>query len=199
MKYIILAFLILGLSSQYTFSQSETTEQMFRMYYKMVQEENSQKKAAWFYPYFSNAHIPDFCFSNTDIPELNRKILANADSLVGKKVGKGICDEFILEVLKNSSIELTYVKKDKEKWFSYHWVWETTDSSASYTIYPGDIILYDNHIAIIYEILNSTEYIIIHQNFSGKRKNSHVGFGTVNFKEVYYGIIYKPTPTIFSL
>ena len=149
-----------------------------------------------------------FCqfFSNTDIPELNRKILACADELVGKKVGKGICRELIYEVLRNSEVEVPIRIKIKKEIDDFNAQWKTiywknvvfSLPAPTDTIYPGDIIEYANHVAIIYEVISPTEYIIVHQNFSGKLKYSHVGFMKISVPvyDYYFVSIFKPIPKI---
>ncbi len=143
-------------------------------------------------------------FSNTNIPELNRKILHAIDSLVGKKVGKGICRELIYEVLRNSEVEVpTRLKVKKEiddfnaQWKTIYWKNIVAGSPTSNdTIYPGDIIEYANHVAIIYKVISPTEYIIVQQNFSGKLKYSHVGFEQISVPVYgyYFVSIFRPIP-----
>ncbi len=123
-----------------------------------------------------------------DIPPLNRKIIQEADNLIDKKVGTGVCIEFIWEVLNNNGLEVPSKRKENLAWNDTH-SRDVTDS----IIYPGDIIIYNNHIAIIYAEMDSLKYRIIHQNFSGKLKYSHVGFGTVNLEEVDLPMIYRIT------
>lgn len=144
-----------------------------------------------------------FCqfFSNTDIPELNRKILVCADSLVGKKIGKGICREFVMEVLSNSEVEIpsSRRKKDKQQWKTIYWKNVVVGLPASSdTIYAGDIIRYANHIAIVYKVLDPLNYVIVHQNFSGKLKYSHVGFMKISVPvlDCWYVSIFRPIPKI---
>ncbi len=143
-------------------------------------------------------------FSNTDIPELNRKILHAIDSLVGKKVGKGVCDEFVFEVLKNSKVEVPPRIKRAKGLDDYNTQWETIywemvvagSPTSTDTIYAGDIIGYAKHVAIIYKVLSPTEYIIVHQNFSGRLKYSHVGFKEISVPvDDYYPVsIFRPIP-----
>ncbi len=149
-----------------------------------------------------------FCqfFSNTDIPELNKKILSAIDTLVGKKVGKGICRELIFEVLRNSEVEVPLRRKIKRvkgiddynaQWKTIYWKLVVFSSPTSKdTIYAGDIIEYANHTAIIYKVISPTEYIIVHQNFSGRLKYSHVGFKEifVPVDDYYYVSILRPIP-----
>ncbi len=144
-------------------------------------------------------------FSNTDIPELNKKILYAIDTLVGKKVGKGFCDEFVFEVLRNSKIEVPpkRIKRAKElddynsKWETIYWEMVVAGFPTSNdTIYAGDIIAFANHVAIIYKVISPTEYIIVQQNFSGKLKYSHVGFEQISVPvDDYYPVsIFRPIP-----
>ncbi len=123
-----------------------------------------------------------------EIPPLNRKIIQEADKLIDKKVGKGLCGELIINVLDNVGVK-SPIKIKKGVWIDTHW----KELADSITIYPGDIILYDNHIAIIYAEISPSKYTIINQNFSGKLKLSHVGFGTVNLEEAKYSFIYRIT------
>lgn len=124
------------------------------------------------------------------IPPLNRKIIQEADKLIDKKVGTGLCGEFVNSILSNVGLKIH--PKLKKTWVyldTHHWK-ELTDSD---TIYPGDIILTNKHIAIIYAKISPSKYTIINQNFSGKLKYSHVGFGTVNLEEVDCSFIYRIT------
>lgn len=128
------------------------------------------------------------------LPPLNRTIIQEADNLIDKKVGKGLCGEFVLEVLSRSKVPIIVPKKPSKVYVDDHW----TELPKNATIYPGDIIVYDKHIAIIYAKLSSTEYTVIDQNFSGRRKYSYVGFGTIEFLNKN-GSLYAGSPTIYRI
>jgi len=119
--------------------------------------------------------------TTTQTPTLNQNIIDDIDILVGAKIGKGMCMEFVIKVLEDNKAEGRKI---------VNWFPDKQD-----TIYPGDIIVFScirfkypdgrkelvrGHIAIIYKVLGPLNYIIAHQNFSGKLKYSHVGFEEIN-------------------
>ena len=114
------------------------------------------------------------------VPPLNREIIHEVDKLIDKKVGKGLCGEFVNSVLSNIGLKIPKLKKT-QVYIDEHWE-KLPDNTA---IYPGDIIIYGNHIAIIYAKLSPLEYTLIEQNFSGRRKYSHVGFSEIKFENVW--------------
>ena len=154
-------------------------------------------------------------FSNTDIPELNRKILSYTDSVIGKKIGKGWCREFVIEALRNSSskhhkIEVKFAKTRKQwgttvetlqKAFYLKHVFYAFDlingvlrvPASGDTIYAGDIISTVGHIGIIYKVISPTEYIVAHQNFSGRRKYTQVELTQIDIlADKLYILIERP-------
>ena len=126
-----------------------------------------------------------FCqfFSNTDIPELNRKFVSIIDTLIGKKVGKGICYELIFKVINDSGIKAPLKKRQWGKWMQPYWNETINIYVNDSIIYPGDIIIFNNHVAIIYEVLSPEKCRIAHQNFSGRLKYSHVGLKDIDIND----------------
>ena len=118
-------------------------------------------------------------FQTTDsIPAMNKQIIDFVKAKIKKKVGTGECWDLAAEALQivNAKWDMKY-KFGKEIDYKKE------------PIYPGDIIQFENvilnyekdgkkytekmshHTAIIYEVINKTNYNIAHQNngYSGKK------------------------------
>ena len=116
--------------------------------------------------------------TNDSIPALNKQIVEFVKTKIKKKVGTGECWDLAAEAL-----QLVNAKWDMKYKFG-----KEIDYKKE-LIYPGDIIQFENvilnyekdgkkytekmshHTAIIYEVINKTNYNIAHQNngYSGKK------------------------------
>ena len=125
---------------------------------------------------FSDTH---FLFQSSDsIPEINKQIIDFVKTKINKKVRTGQCWDLAAEalLLVNAKWDMNY-KYGKE--INY----------KKEPIYPGDIMQFENvvlnyekdgkkftekmphHTAIIFEVIDKTNYMIAHQNngYSGKK------------------------------
>jgi hypothetical protein len=116
--------------------------------------------------------------SKDSIPEMNKKIVAFAESKLKKKVGTGECWDLASEALQsvNAKWDMKY-KFGKE--INY----------KKEPVYPGDIIQFENvvlnyeidrrkyiekmshHTAIVYEVKDQNNFTLIHQNtgYTGRK------------------------------
>lgn len=138
--------------------------------------------------------------SFAQIPELNKKVIAYVNSVMGKKVDKGECWDVAYNALNSAGA----------KWDGMYVFGKPVDPKKD-SIYPGDIIQlekvfaeyvkdnvtwkeqFPHHTAIIYEVTAPGEYKIAHQNssFTGKK----VGITEMKLKDIKKGSItfYRPT------
>ena len=145
-----------------------------------------------------------FILISDGIPDLNRKVLEYADSVMGTTVGRGECWDLAAGALDYAGAYLD--RSDISKIY----IFGKELNPKKDTIYPGDIIqledvLLENkttnsiirqtmtqHTAIIYEILGNNHYRIAHQNnsFSGDK----VGVSELNLNHMTKGkaIFYRP-------
>lgn len=100
------------------------------------------------------------------IPELNKRVLRVCDSLLGQKIGKGRCSDFVNYVARK--INFKYVKVVGKIKKSY---------THEFNILPGDILFikrtklvylgkthrFPGHVAIIHHKLDNYNFVIIHQ------------------------------------
>jgi hypothetical protein len=116
--------------------------------------------------------------SGAQIPEINQEIVTYVKSVIGTKVGRGECWD-----LAKNALTLVNAKWDHRTAFGIK-----VDPKKD-TIYPGDIIQFENvvlkyksdkglveetfphHTAIVYEVIAPGEYKIAHQNtgYTGKK------------------------------
>lgn len=131
----------------------------------------------------------------TEIPELNKKIIAFCDKQMGKKVGKGECWDLAAEALNSSGA----------KWSPpYEFGKKLNDKKD--VIIPGDIIQFENvklvypdgswkefpqHTAIVYKVIEKGHYTIAEQNSNRKR---YVILSDVNMNQLKRGnySIFRP-------
>jgi hypothetical protein len=135
------------------------------------------------------------------IPALNRDIVKYVNTVTGKKVGRGECWD-----LAHDALTLVNAQWD------HHYKFGKEIDPLKDSIYPGDIIHFDNvvlrykrgnesvtenypqHTAIVFEVLRAGEYKIAHQNnaFSGRK----VGFSIFRLADKKSGKwqFYRPQP-----
>lgn len=112
------------------------------------------------------------------IPELNRKIRADLETMIGTKVDRGECWDLANKLLTRAGAD----------WNHKYKYGKAIDPDKE-TVYPGDMIQLENvqlkykkgnkviqetygrHTAVVYEVLEEGVYKIAHQNngYSGKK------------------------------
>ena len=134
-----------------------------------------------------------------EIPTLNSDIISYVKSVIGQKVDLVECWDLAYQALNRADAT-----------WDGQYQYGKRLNPATDTIYPGDIIQFENvkikysegltthtetmahHTAIIYEVLNKGHYRIAHQNtgFSGRK----VGLSELQLKHVVRGklFIYRP-------
>ncbi len=134
------------------------------------------------------------------IPVLNQNIIKFVSKVIGKKVDRGQCWDLAAKALDEVGAN-----------WNHEYKFGVLLNPKLDSIYPGDIIQFENvklkyeinggkfyeemqhHTAIIYEVLNQTEFVLAHQNtgFSGKK----VGLSPIDLKTLKKGKIkiYRPS------
>ena len=137
-----------------------------------------------------------------NIPELNKKIVEYAESVIGKQVDRGECWDLAYQALNRFNAEW-------DGKFQYG----KLISPKREPVLPGDIIQFKNvkikyqitnttytelmkqHTAIVYKVKPNNVFTIAHQNteFSGRK----VGLSDLNLDHVVKGDvrIYRPIPS----
>lgn len=141
---------------------------------------------------------------NTNVPDLNRKVIEYVDTVIGKKVDRGECWDLAAAALDYAG---AYLDRSSKKSI---YIFGKELNPKKDDIFPGDIIQIENmkleytkgnaiytetmthHTAIIYKVLGESHYKIAHQNtsFSGKK----VGVSELNMNYNKKGKItfYRP-------
>jgi hypothetical protein len=139
-----------------------------------------------------------------DTPELNQKVIAYVDAVMGRSVGRGECWDLAASALDHAG---AYLDKSNKKSI---YVFGKEVNANKDEIFPGDILQLENvtletvqgntiitekmehHTAIVYEVIGIGHYKIAHQNtsFSGRK----VGVSELNLEGLVKGkiIFYRP-------
>jgi len=139
--------------------------------------------------------------TQSQVPEMNKKIISYVNSVIGTKVDRGECWD-----LANKA--LIKVKADWDGKFTYGKLLNPKKDS----IYPGDIIQYKDvvvkytegnkkitetmkqHTSIVYKVIDKGIYEVAEQNtaYAGKK----VSIGKLNLNYIVKGkvMIYRPVP-----
>ena len=115
------------------------------------------------------------CYATDTLPEKNLQMLGMAKVYMGKKVGTGICGDFVEQCIKDVCPTITSVWGNKYR-LNYG------KRVRTKKIKPGDIVVYHWrlagkgaawHTGIVYEIKNGA-VMLFNQNVGCKLKNSRV-------------------------
>jgi hypothetical protein len=145
--------------------------------------------------------ITSNCLAQSNIPELNQKILKYVEQVMGKKVDRGECWDLAYQAL----------TQNHAKWDG-KFVYGKEVNPAKDEIFPGDIIQFyrvkikyksgstittevmEQHTAIVFKVISKGKFQLAHQNtdFSGKK----VGLSELNIEHVVKGKMkfYRPVP-----
>ena len=153
------------------------------------------------YPIQKHEIISNYVTNCDSIPQLNKLIVAYAESKIGKKVDRGECWDLAAEALKSVNA----------KWDGAY-VFGRLVNQKKECIFPGDVIQFEgvktkykkdnmvytgqmlHHTAIIYQVISDGNYKIAEQNTGGS-KGKKVSIGDFDTKTVTKGkyMIYRPT------
>lgn len=143
-------------------------------------------------------------FGYSDLPELNTKVIAYVDSVIGTKVGRGECWDLAAGALASSG---AYFDRSSMKTISIYGRKLNPEKEA---VLPGDMIQFENvklewkegnstysatmikHTAIVYKVNSEMDYEIAHQNTGEWGKK--VGISNFRLDRVKKGkvMIYRP-------
>lgn len=140
----------------------------------------------------------------SDVPELNGKIMDFVNKSIGKKIGTGECWDLAAEALEYSG---AFHDRTSEKTI---YIFGKEFDPKKDKVYPGDIVQMKNitlryekdnaiytetmtlHTAIIFEVRGSGDFEIAHQNtsYSGKK----VGLSSFRLRDIKSGKVtfYRP-------
>ncbi|UXP33981.1 hypothetical protein N6H18_08485 [Reichenbachiella agarivorans] len=141
---------------------------------------------------------------NTDLPELNQKVVEYVDSVMGTKVDRGECWDLAAGALKYSG---AYFDRSSLKTIS---IYGRLLNPKKEEVLPGDLIQFENvelnwkdgnmtykatmaqHTAIVYKVNEAMNYEIAHQNTGEWGKI--VGVSNFRLDQVTKGkvMIYRP-------
>ncbi len=132
---------------------------------------------------------------NTNIPDLNQKVIEYVDSVIGKKVDRGECWDLAAAALDRAG---AYLDRSSQKSL---YIFGKKLNPKKDEIFPGDIIQIENvkiectngnatytetmnhHTAIIYKVLEKSHYKIAHQNTSFSGRNIGVSELNLNYNK----------------
>lgn len=140
--------------------------------------------------------VCSFAFSQQE----NKTIIFFVNDNLEKKVGDGRCMTLVEQAI------LQYKPKGWKKWKKRdETLWVTFAEAKKSGVIPGDIMVYNdvvkdttkpgviNHIAIVYDVIDSHTFVIAEQNTT---KESKVVLNIEDIKKIYKGeiLIYSPIP-----
>lgn len=116
--------------------------------------------------------IPTLSQAQNTLPDVNSKIIEFCTKSMGKKIDRGECWDL-------AKFALDYAQADWTSPYDFG----TIVNPKKERIIEGDLIQFENvklsngtnfphHTAIVYKVIESNKFIIIHQNFNNVRKVS---------------------------